>query len=261
MPKCRVLLAGPITSQETLNLVLEDIQTKYLLLLAGDQQILIEPRALERLLQVAESTNAGIVYSDFNDETEHGKLFHPLIDYQPGSVRDDFDFGAMILLSVPAVREAFKKYGATPAVKYAGIYDLRLKVSIDHAIHHITESLYSVTKADGPSGDQRRFSYVDPRNEAVQKEMEAVFTDYLKKIGAYLPPHHLREVERGSSILSGRSLCRYPGEEPERNDCRCRKKRPFAGNRLSLSTSSSWTITRPMGQRKFSPISPDGIRA
>jgi len=93
---------------------------------------------------------------------------------------------------------ALKKYGLIPSVKYAGLYDLRLKVSIDHAIHHLPEPLYSVTKSDGPSGDEQLFSYVDPRNEAVQKEMETVFTDYLKKIGAYLSSHHLKEGERDS---------------------------------------------------------------
>lgn len=199
MPKSQVLVAGPISSQETLSQVLEDIKTKYFLLLAGGQQISIEPHALEKLLQVAESTNAGIVYSDFHEEIEHGKIFHPLIDYQPGSVRDDFDFGATILLSVPAVREALKQYGETPVVQHASLYDLRLKVSIDHAIHHLPEPLYSVTKTVTPSGDERLFSYVDPCNEAVQKEMERVFTDYLKNIGAYLPPHHLREVEQGQA--------------------------------------------------------------
>ena len=197
MPKCQILLADPITSQETLRHVLEDIQTKYLLLLTGGQQISIEPHALEKLLQVAESTNAGIVYSDFNEETEHGKILHPLNDYQPGSVRDDFEFGGLVLLSVPAIRMVPRKYGVMPGLKFAGFYDLRLKISIDHSIHHLSEPLYSVTKTDGPPGDERLFSYVDPRNEAVQKEMETVFTDYLKKIGAYLPPHHLWGIERG----------------------------------------------------------------
>jgi hypothetical protein len=198
MDKCRVLVAGPLSSQETLNVILEGLQTKYLLLLSGKQHLTIEPKALERILQAVESTNASLLYSDFHDETEHGKILHPLIDYQPGSVRDDFDFGAMILISVPAVRKALKKYGATPAVKYAGLYDLRLKVSIDHPIHHLSEPLYSVTKMDMPSGDEKLFGYVDPRNETVQKEMETVFTDYLKKIGAYLPPHGLRKVEQRS---------------------------------------------------------------
>ena len=148
---------------------------------------------------MAESTQAGIVYSDFYDESEHGKILHPLNDYQLGSVRDDFDFGAMVLFSVPAVREALKNYGPIPGVKYAGLYDLRLKVSIDHPVYHLREPLYSVvrptTDADEPSGGEKMFAYVDPRNEAVQKEMETVFTDYLKKIGAYLPPQSLREVE------------------------------------------------------------------
>jgi hypothetical protein len=201
IPKRQVLVAGPLPSSETLRLILEKLKTKYLLLLAGGQQISIEPKSLEKILQAAESTNAGLVYSDFYEVNSQGKTLHPLNDYQPGSVRDDFNFGVMILLSVSAVRKALKKYGATPAVEFAGIYDIQLKVSIDHSIHHLPEPLYSVIKTAVPSGDERLFSYVDPRNEAVQKEMETVFTDYLKKIGAYLPPHHLREVERGSTFF------------------------------------------------------------
>jgi hypothetical protein len=201
LPNCRVLFSGPVTSPETLNSVLEGVQTKYLLLLAGGQQISIEPLALEKLLQVTESTSAGMVYSDFYEGNKTGKILHPLIDYQPGSVRDDFDFGAMILLSVPAVRKSLKKYGVPPPVQFAGLYDLRLKVSINHPVYHLAEPLYSITKEDGPSGDERLFSYVDPRNEAVQTEMETVFTDYLKKIGAYLPPHNLRQVEQEPGVF------------------------------------------------------------
>jgi hypothetical protein len=197
--KCRVLAAGPLPSHETLCLILTEIQTKYLLLLPGPQQILIEPESLERVLKVAESTQAGIVYSDFYDEGKHGKILHPLNDYQLGSVRDNFDFGAMVLFSVPAAREALKKCGPIPDVQYAGLYDLRLKVSIDHTVHHLRERLYSVVRptpdADGPSGGETMFAYVHPRNQAIQKEMETVFTDYLKIIGAYLPPQFLREVE------------------------------------------------------------------
>ena len=195
MGGCRVLVAGPLPSQETLSLVLGGIRTKYLLLLPGSQQISMEPKALERILGVAESTKAGLVYSDFYDEREPGKTLHPLNDYQAGSVRDNFDFGAMILFSVPAVRKALKKYGLIPGVKSGGLYDLRLKVAIDHSVHHLQEPLYSVMGTDEPSGTERLFSYVDPRNEGVQKEMESVFTDYLKRIGAYLPPHSFREVE------------------------------------------------------------------
>jgi len=206
IPRCRVLVAGPLPSQETLGLILAGIQTKYLLLLTGSQQISIDPEAMERIVEKAESTKAGLVYSDFYDESEHGKTLHPLSDYQLGSVRDDFDFGAIMLFSFPAVRKALKKYAVIPGVKFAGLYDLRLKVSIDHSIYHLREPLYSVIGTDEPSCNvgaihelplqDKIFAYVDPRNKAVQKEMETVFTDYLKKIGAYLPPHHLREVDK-----------------------------------------------------------------
>ena len=203
--RCHVLVAGPFPSHETLSLILAGIRTKYLLLLPGAQQISIEPKALVRMLEKVESTKAGLVYSDFYDGSEHAKTLHPLNDYQPGSVRDDFEFGAMVLFSVPAIREALKKYGIIPGVKSAGLYDLRLKVSIDHSLYHLQEPLYSVIGTNEASGSEKIFTYVDPRNEAVQKEMETVFTDYLKKIGAYLPSSHLgyfREVEQTSKSFS-----------------------------------------------------------
>jgi hypothetical protein len=213
MNKCRVLVGGPLPSHETLRLILERTRTKYLLFLPNVKQILIEPKAIERIQEVVDSKKAGLVYSDFYDESKHGKKLHPLNDYQPGSVRDDFDFGAMILFSVSAVRKILKKYGLIPGVKFASLYDLRLKVSIDHSVYHLQESLYTVIGMQEPSRNvgaivgttvvpthelplqDKIFTYVDPRNRAVQKEMETVFTDYLKKIEAYLPPPS-KEVEQ-----------------------------------------------------------------
>ena len=196
MDKCCVLVEGNLSSYETLNHILKGIQTKYLLLLPGSKQILIEPKTVEKLLSKAESIEAGLVYSDFYDGSEFGKILRPLNDYQLGSVRDDFDFGAMILFSVHAIRNALKKYGLIPAVKFAGLYDLRLKVSIDHSVYHLQEPLYTVIEKDEPPNSEKIFMYVDPQNRVIQKEMEIVFTDYLKKIWAYLPGSHLREVEQ-----------------------------------------------------------------
>jgi GT2 family glycosyltransferase len=198
IPGSRVLVAGSVLSHKALSQILSKIRTKYLLFLLGVQKILIEPEAVERILGKAESTKAGLVYSDFYDESKHGKTHHPLNDYQPGSVRDDFGFGAMVLYSVPAIRKVLKKYGLIPDVESAGLYDLRLKISIDHSLYHLREPLYSMIEGDEPSGTEKLFAYLNPRNEAIQKEMEAVFTDYLKKIGAYLPPDHLRKVEQSS---------------------------------------------------------------
>ncbi|HSR09982.1 MAG TPA: glycosyltransferase family 2 protein, partial [Thermodesulfobacteriota bacterium] len=143
------------------------------------------------MLNAAESTEAGIVYSDFY---ESGKILHPLNDYQPGSVRDDFDFGSMILFSTQAVRNALEKYGSTPAVQFAGLYDLRLKVSIEDSLIHLRQPLYTMMEEGEPAGDEKQFAYVDPKNEGVQKEMEAVFTEHLKRIGAYLPQDSFRRI-------------------------------------------------------------------
>ncbi len=196
VPQALVRATGPPTSYEALHPILEEVQTDYLLLFQRPQEISVEPNALERFLEVAESTKAGLIYPDFYDEGKHGKTLHPLNDYQPGSVRDDFDFGAMILFSVSDIRKALKKFGDIAEVKSACLYDLRLKVSIDHSVFHLKEPLYSVIRTGELSDSEKIFAYLEPRNEAVQKEMEAVFTDYLKKIGAYLPLHQLREVEQ-----------------------------------------------------------------
>ena len=144
MGGCRVLVTGPLPSQETLNLILDQIWTKYLLLLPETQQFSIEAKAIEKIVGTAESTRAGLVYSDFYDESEHGRTLHPLNGYQFGSVRDNFDFGPTILFSVAAIRKALEKYGLMPRVKFAGLYDLRLKISIDHSVYHLQEPLYSV---------------------------------------------------------------------------------------------------------------------
>jgi hypothetical protein len=192
--KIRILPAGPISSGETLNQVLAEARTKNLLFLAEAGKTSLEPRALTKFSEAAESAAAGIVYADFYDEGKAGKTLHPLNDYQLGSVRDEFDFGPAILFSVAAARKALDKYDPVPAVRAAGLYDLRLKVSIDHAIHRLSEPLSTLSEGSGPAGDEKLFAYVDPRREGVQKEMEAVFTEYLKRIGAYLPPESFREI-------------------------------------------------------------------
>jgi hypothetical protein len=196
MPRCHVLVVGPLSSHETLHLILDGIQTKYLLLLPETKQISFGPKALDKLLKEAEATKACLVYSDFYDEGDREKTFHPLNDYQLGSVRDNFDFGSVTLFSLSAIRKTLKKCGLVPGVKFAGLYDLRLKVSIDHSVVHLPEPLYSLIKTVESPYSEKIFSYVDPQNFAAQKEMEIVFTDYLKKIGAYLPSHYLKKFEQ-----------------------------------------------------------------
>jgi hypothetical protein len=192
-PHCEYMQSPSLASGKVLNTLIEMVKTDYMLMMDQPRQIHIPPRTIERLMDIAESTGAGILYSDYHQETRNRLIEHPLIDYHPGSIRDDFDFGHVTLFSMPAVRRSLDMFGNIPEVDYAGLYDLRLKVSINHPILHVQEPLYTkygLESADegGSRGTEIQFDYVDPRNQSIQKEMESVVTRYLKNIDAYLEP-------------------------------------------------------------------------
>ncbi len=188
-PKCEAISSGSFADGKTINQILSSVLTDYLLVVKRPHAIELGDGALERLTSVAIETDAGIVYSDYRDFRAGEIVDHPLIDYQLGSARDNFDFGPLELFSCEPVRYAITKYGPPTGSRWSGWYDLRLKVSIDAPIFHLQEYLYLKPQSDDRPWGQRLFDYVDPRNAAVQKEMEDVFTQYLKNIGAYLAPH------------------------------------------------------------------------
>jgi hypothetical protein len=140
----------------------------------------------ERMVQVMEETGVDMVYADHYQRTDDGSLLPvPHIDYQLGSLRDDFDFGPVTLLRTAALRAAI----ATLKVKYnyAGLYDLRLRLSQRHLPLRINEYLYTETESEPHAGSERLFDYVNPRNRDVQVEMERACTAHLRKINAWMP--------------------------------------------------------------------------
>jgi Glycosyl transferase family 2 len=147
----------------------------------GDPRVRIEPggRMFERMAKVI-GEGAGLVYSDSKD--------HPRIDYQRGSIRDNFDFGPVIAISVSAARKVWE--GGT--TRWAGLYDLRLRLSEKFPVIRISEPLYASSTADARPSGERQFDYVDPKNRDYQIEMEEVATAYLRRIGAWLPPEFSR---------------------------------------------------------------------
>ena len=195
------LFPGPLSARTTLDLIIDRLSTEYLLLLTGSRPLSLHPSALETMVKSAKSTRAGMVYADFHETDGEETVHHPLNDYQRGSVRDTFDFGPIQLFSASAIRRALKAYEVSAPVRFAGLYDLRLRVSIDHPIHHVAEPLYGVSAAKEASKAEAIFAYQDPKNVPVQKEMEAVFTDYLKAIGAYLPSGRLKLCEGPRSFF------------------------------------------------------------
>jgi hypothetical protein len=168
---------------------LDEAISDYVLLIMPGERVKPAPRAIERLLEAAEDTAAGLVYSDFKDELDGELADHPLIDYKLGSIRDNFDFGSLILVSKRAADQAFQEHGSTDErLKWAGLYDLRLKLSIDSPLLRVPEPLYTRVPSDRRASGDRQFDYVDPRNREYQVEMEDAAAAHLERIGAYLNP-------------------------------------------------------------------------
>jgi hypothetical protein len=142
--------------------------------------------ALERLAAVARDTAAGLAYADYYELKEGKPSPHPVIDYQKGSLRDDFDFGSLLLYNTKALKRAAAEM--TEDYRFAGLYDLRLRVSERHPVVHINEYLYTVTERDTRKSGEKQFDYVAPKNRAMQMEMEQACTAHLKRIGGYLSP-------------------------------------------------------------------------
>ena len=137
---------------------------------------------LERMLQIADDSGATMIYADHFD----GEDPAPVIDYQEGSLRDDFDFGGVQIYRTECLKKAAD--GMDADYQYAGLYDLRLRVSELGPLVHVNEFLYYEIETDRRSSGEKLFDYVDPRNRAVQIEMEQACTAYLKRTGAYLDP-------------------------------------------------------------------------
>jgi len=177
--------------------ILERVPSDYLLLILTSKLVGLSHQAMERLLRVAEDSGAGIVYSDFLEHRHGLSKEHRLIDYQTGSLRDDFDFGALLVVSMKAAWHALRKYGAIDhAVKWGGLYDLRLRISAEFPLLHVPETLYEWFDSSPVGSEQRGrskageeiFKYVEPENRDYQREMERIATEHLKRIGAYLGP-------------------------------------------------------------------------
>lgn len=162
------------------------VETPWLLLYLSDTLVATDPYATERMIQTGEMTGADMIYADYY-KIKNGELFpNPTIEYQSGSLRDDFDFGPAVLYRTEAFQQAVSRMSTD--YLYAAWYDLRLKMTREGKTIRIPEFLYTETETDHRLSGEKQFDYVDPRNRNVQIEMEQACTEYLKTIGAYLPP-------------------------------------------------------------------------
>jgi len=181
------VVESPLTASETLRTVAGAASAPFTLLYTKATSLSLVHFALERMLQIAEDTGAALLYADHFRSREGSVVPQPLIDCQAGALRDDFDFGGLLLYRTDALKEAVARMEDCE-YEAAALYDLRLKVSQKGRIEHIGEYLYYEIEEDLRSSGEKLFDYVDPKNRSSQIEMEAAVTDHLKAIGGYLPP-------------------------------------------------------------------------
>lgn len=181
-----VLRIDSLKSSATMKQIAQKATSDYVLLYQKDSALQLGYFALDRMVNLADDSGAGMLYSDSYRIIDGVKKIHPVITYQAGSLRDDFDFGALLLFNTAAFKAAVS--AMTAGYAFAGLYDLRLKISQQHDITHVNEYLYSEIETDDRKSGEKLFDYVDPKNRSVQLEMENACTDHLKKNGAYLAP-------------------------------------------------------------------------
>ena len=183
---CEVIAIDALNSSATMKKIAAATEGDFTLFYTKYNNLVMGYLALERMVRLATDSKAAMVYADNYQVVEGKKSNAPVIDYQFGSLRDDFNFGSVLFFNTKALKAA----AAEIDVEYtaAGLYDLRLKVSRQGDLVHINEYLYTEVALPVATEGESHFSYVDPKNRGVQIEMEQACTDHLKKIGGYLEP-------------------------------------------------------------------------
>lgn len=186
--KCYILPSSAPESVEKYKQIALYANTPFTLICTQVQDLEFGYMALERMCDYLSAPQCSMVYADHYKTIKGERTPHPVIDYQLGSVRDDFDFGSLLMFRTDYLKRAINEIEAEKEYQHSALYALRLALSRYGELTHIREFLYTETEIDLRKSGEKQFDYVDPRNRQVQIEREEVFTRHLKKIGAYLKP-------------------------------------------------------------------------
>lgn len=193
---CTFVITDRLESSNTIVSIVENTDADYVMICTRHTTIGWGNNTLERFLRVADDTDAVMVYADHYKMVEGKMEKHPVIDYQSGSLRDDFDFGSLWCIKAQALAD----YIAQPdreEYQFAALYDLRLYLSRVGEIFHLNEFLYSEAELDTRKSGEKQFDYVNPRNREVQIEMEKACTQHLGKVGALIDTTFYRQPDFG----------------------------------------------------------------
>ena len=191
---CTFVVIDRMESSNTVMSIAENTDADYLLLCTRMTSVRWGLYALERFLRTADDTGAVMVYSDHYSLEEGALTKHPAIDYQTGSLRDDFDFGSLWLIKSQALLDYVAQTDRVD-YQYAGLYDLRLYLSRKGEIFHLNEYLYTEAELDTRKSGEKQFDYVNPRNREVQIEMERACTAHLEKVEAIVDTNFYRQPD------------------------------------------------------------------
>ena len=176
-------------SSKVIKYICEKVTGDYMIFITDQCSLEIKDSTIEQFLKKATNTGAGLFYSEYFVKSNNEIKRHLLIDYQPGSIRDDFDFGPLLFLKKNVLQIACKELQDEQSDSlFSGLYQLRLAFSRKFSIERISQPLYFVERLEMENCDEKLFRYVDPANRKFQLEMETVATNHLKKICAYLVP-------------------------------------------------------------------------
>ena len=191
---CTFIVVDRLESSNTVSSIAENTDADYVIICTKATPVRWGLYALERFLRTADDTGAVMVYSD-HYSVQEGKLEkHPVIDYQAGSLRDDFDFGSLWLVKAQNLLD-YAAQQDRQEYQFAGLYDLRLYLSRVGEIFHINEFLYTEDELDTRKSGEKQFDYVNPRNREVQIEMEKACTHHLEKVGALVDTNYYRQPD------------------------------------------------------------------
>ncbi len=181
------LLVDHPNAKKSMELIAQKATAGFVMIALHPTSLGVAQFGLERMIQLANSSRASMLYADYFELKADVRANHPVIDYQQGSLRDDFNFGPVQLFR----REVLETFVSEkhPDYQHAGFYALRLLAARMGEILRIPEFLFCMTETDTRQSGEKQFDYVSGSAREKQIEMEQACTDHLRKIGGFLEPH------------------------------------------------------------------------
>ena len=232
---CSFIVVDGLRSASTMRDIAESVTADYAMLFLKDVPVSLGQYAIQRMVRAAVDMDAALVYSDRWAVKDGVKAVHPVIDWQEGSLRDDFDFGSVVMVDARRLHSFAGNTDETD-YKYAGWYELWLYLSRHGRMFHVNELLYTEEERDTRASGVRQFDYVNPANRDVQVEMERAVTAHLKAVGALVDTAYYAEPDFDEQDFDVEATVVIPVRNREKTICNA------VDSALSQETSFKYNV-------------------